>query len=140
MIDFCNKVNETSVHCVKILVGQQKGETSYNIQTKHPISNFSSIPIWNHMGNYKLEGWKHGVLYKKISSLKKEFFTKKINLNFVFLLKLHFETIVLSIVFVLSGLIFLKNFGIIKVRNKYFWIWLANMVFKSIFSLENWMK
>jgi hypothetical protein len=53
------------VHHVKILVGQQKGEASYNMQTKHPISNFPSIPIWNDMGNYKLEGSKHGILFKK---------------------------------------------------------------------------
>jgi hypothetical protein len=57
MIDFCNKVNETSVHHVKILVGQQKGKTSYNMQTKHPISSF-----------------------------KKEFFTKKKENRFSFYL------------------------------------------------------
>jgi len=33
-----------------------------------------------------------------------------------------------------------EKFGITKVGNKYFWIWLLNMVFKSIFSLENFMK
>jgi len=53
------------VHHVKILVGQQKDEASYNMQTKHPISNFPSIPIWNDIGKYKLEGSKHGILFKK---------------------------------------------------------------------------
>jgi hypothetical protein len=38
---------------------------------------------------------------------------------------------VLSIGFVLSWIQNLKTFGIIKIENKYFWIWLANMVFKS---------
>jgi hypothetical protein len=47
---------------------------------------------------------------------------------------------VLSIGFVLSWIQNLRNFEIIKVRNKYFWVWLVNMVFKNTFSLENLMK
>jgi hypothetical protein len=44
-------------------------------------------------------------------------------------LKFHFETMVLSVGFVLSWIQNLRNFGIIKVGNKYFWIWLTNMVY-----------
>jgi hypothetical protein len=47
---------------------------------------------------------------------------------------------VFSIGFVLNWIQNLKNFGIIKVGNKYFWIWLVNMVLKSTFSLEDLMN
>jgi len=45
-----------------------------------------------------------------------------------------------SIGFVLSWIQNLKKIGMIKVGNKYFWIWLGDMVFKSTFSLKNLMK
>jgi hypothetical protein len=47
---------------------------------------------------------------------------------------------VLSIGFILTWIQDLNFFGIMKVGNKYFWIWLVNMVFKNTFSLENFMK
>jgi hypothetical protein len=56
------------------------------------------------------------------------------------LFKFHFEMMVHSIGFILNWIQNLRIFGIIKVGNKYFWIWLVNMVFKSIFSIEIWMK
>jgi hypothetical protein len=56
------------------------------------------------------------------------------------LFKLYFETMMLSIGFILNWIQNFKNFGKIKVRNIYFWIWLVNMAFKITFSLENLMK
>jgi len=69
----------------------------------------------------------------------KQFLTKtqESKSNFI---KFHSETMVFSIGFILIWIQNLKNFGIIKVGNKYFWIWVVNMVFKSTFSLENLMK
>jgi hypothetical protein len=53
--------------------------------------------------------------------------------------KTHFETMVLSIGFILNWIQNLRNFGIIKIGYKYFLIWLVNIVFKNTFSLENLM-
>jgi hypothetical protein len=84
-------------------------------------------------------GWKHGILYKKCwwknIKFKKRYFFMKIEESIQFLLTFHFETMVLSVGLVLNWIRNLEKFGIIKVGNKYFWIWLANMVFKSTFSL-----
>jgi hypothetical protein len=47
---------------------------------------------------------------------------------------------VISIGFILIWTQILTNFEIIKLRYKYFWIWLVNMVFKNTCSLKNLMK
>jgi len=47
---------------------------------------------------------------------------------------------VLSIGFILIWIQIFLKIGIIKVKNKSFWIWLVNMVFKNTFSLKDLMK
>jgi hypothetical protein len=47
---------------------------------------------------------------------------------------------VFSIMFILNRIQNLRNFGLIKVMNKYFLIWQVNMVFNITFSLKNLMN
>ncbi len=99
--------------------------------------------IWNNSNESKGENMVFYFLFKlgKKDQVSKEIIFHENTKKYIqFLFKFHCEIMVLSIGFVLSWIQNLRNFEIIKVRNKYFWVWLVNMVFKNTFSLENLMK
>jgi hypothetical protein len=103
--------------------------------------------LWIKCATNEGKVWESNVWVKTCYSIQlyvldvktKTIFDKNTRKYIQILYKFHFETMVFSIGIILSWIQILINFEI-KVGNKYFWIWLVNMVFKNTFSLENLMK
>jgi hypothetical protein len=97
---------------------------SANLIKTYAVKLMSQSPIYSlKLVRSLVGGWKHGILYKKIWQKNIKFksrqnFHKNTRKYIQFLLKFHFQTMVLSIGFVLSWIQNLKNFAIIKVGNK----------------------